>query len=118
LTSDLKLLERARAIKQGGTGSASSALRLVGCEASIRMHSAVFEDNNGAHQLAATQRLSTRTRCFSAESHFFWQAVRDRAPQLARVSTHGALADAMSKGLLRTFFEKLCKKLMGWWAIA
>jgi hypothetical protein len=84
----------------------------------IRLHSMVFEDNTGAHQLAAAQHLSTCTRHFSAESHFFWQAVCDCALQLARVSTHDVLADAMSKGLVHAIFKKLCKKLMGWWAIA
>jgi hypothetical protein len=37
---------------------------------------------------------------------------------LPGVSTHGALADATSKGLVRTIFEKLRKKLMDWQAIA
>jgi hypothetical protein len=52
-----------------------------------------------------------------AESHFFWQAVRDPRLAFAGVSTHEQRADVMTKGLVRAAFEKLRKKIMGWQAI-
>jgi hypothetical protein len=59
-------------------------------------------------------QLLNASRCFSAESHFFWQAVRDCQLAFARVSTHEQRADVMTKGLVQAVFEKLRKKIMGW----
>ena len=85
----------------------------------------VFEDNNGALQLANNQQLSSRTRYYHTASHHFWQSVNgapglfDDEPceepiKVIRIDTADQEADFLTKPLSRDAFEKNRLKVLGW----
>ncbi|MHA7927784.1 MAG: Ty1/Copia family ribonuclease HI, partial [Marinobacter sp.] len=74
----------------------------------------VFEDNNGALQLATTQRITDRTKHFLLKYHFFWHHVRQGVINIAKIESALNVADYLTKGLDRTTFERLRKIIQGW----
>lgn len=87
------------------------------------VRSSVFTDNASALILAATQRLTNRTRYFHTQWHHFWQYVQ--GPTAAdetsnervvakRVDTKENPADNGTKGNVRTIFEYLRWFTNGW----
>ena len=79
-----------------------------------RMFSKVFEDNNGALQLARAPRMTPRTKHYGIKYHFFREYVSRGDIKLFKVDTQNQLADIFTKGLVKTLFEKIRKLLSGW----
>jgi hypothetical protein len=79
-----------------------------------RMHSSVFEDNNGALQLARAPRITPRTKHYAIKYHFFREHVKQGNIKLFKVETSLQRADIFTKGLVLNLFETIRKLLMGW----
>lgn len=80
----------------------------------VKIHSSVFEDNNGALQLARAPRMTPRTKHYGIKYHFFREHVSNGDIQLFKVDTKEQRADIFTKGLLSTIFEHIRGLLMGW----
>ena len=81
---------------------------------SARMHSSVFEDNNGALQLARAPRITPRTKHYAIKYHFFRENIKAGEIKLYKVETSKHKADIFTKGLVLQLFETIRKLLMGW----
>ena len=79
-----------------------------------RMHSSVFEDNNGALQLARAPRITPRTKHYAIKYHFFRDNVAKGDIKLYKVESSKQRADIFTKGLVQQIFETIRKLLMGW----
>jgi len=78
------------------------------------IHARVFEDNNAALSLATNQQITSRTRHYLIQWHFFWQAVRDGLVVIEKVDTKLQRADYATKGLPRIQYENIRKLNQGW----
>jgi hypothetical protein len=76
--------------------------------------SRVFEDNVACFLLATIQRLTSRTRYYHCQYHWFWQLYRDGHFSIHRISTDEMLADGFTKGLSKVPFVNHRKQLQGW----
>jgi hypothetical protein len=75
----------------------------------------VFEDNNGAHLIAANQRITNRTTYIQVKWYFIWQHVRDGKVAIVKLGTQEQQwADFFTKGLNRESFERDRKLVQGW----
>ena len=79
-----------------------------------RMHSSVFEDNNGALQLARAPGITPRTKHYAIKYHFFRDNVAKGDIKLYKVESSKQRADIFTKGLVQQIFETIRKLLMGW----
>jgi hypothetical protein len=79
-----------------------------------RMYSSVFEDNNGALQLARAPRITPRTKHYAIKYHFFRDNVAKGDIKLYKVESSKQRADIFTKGLVQQVFECIRKLLMGW----
>ena len=73
----------------------------------------LFEDNNGAIQLAQSPRYRPRTTHIAIKYHHFWSHV-GKTVEIKPINTKEQIADQFTKGLSIHMFEYLRKKLMGW----
>jgi hypothetical protein len=80
----------------------------------VRTHSEIFEDNNGALELANSPHLTPRSRHYSTKLHHFKSHVADGSIVIKRISTKEQRADIQTKPLPRETFERLRKTLTGW----
>ena len=78
------------------------------------MYSSIFEDNNGALQLARAPRMTPRTKHYSIKYHFFREYVTNGDLKLFKVESANQKADIFTKGLVQAIFEVIRKLLMGW----
>ena len=79
------------------------------------INSTVFEDNNGALQLALSPKISPRTKHIAIKYHFFRSKVGPGTGiEIKRVDSHENVADIFTKGLMGDRFVCLRKLLMGW----
>jgi hypothetical protein len=78
------------------------------------MHSSIFEDNNGALQLARAPRMTPRTKHYGIKYHFFREYVANGDLKLFKVESASQKADIFTKGLVQAIFEVIRKLLMGW----
>ena len=76
-------------------------------------HSTVFEDNNGALQLANTGNLTPRTKHIALRYHHFRSEVDSGNIVVKHVESKEQVADIFTKGLTDNFIY-LREKLMGW----
>jgi hypothetical protein len=74
-----------------------------------------FEDNNGALTLANSQRITSRTKYYHVEWHWFWSHVGKDVVILA-VDTKLQLSDYLTKGLAREPFENNRARVQGYFA--
>ena len=81
---------------------------------SATIRSRVFEDNNGALLLATNQRITSRTKHYLIQWHFFWTHVKDGRVVVERVSTNLQRADYMTKGMPRVPYETCRFYNQGW----
>jgi hypothetical protein len=79
-----------------------------------RMYSKVFEDNNGALQLARAPRMTPRTKHYGIKYHFFRDQVDKGDIKLYKVDTKEQRADIFTKGLVLSIFEYIRSLVMGW----
>jgi hypothetical protein len=80
----------------------------------IRTHSNVFEDNNGALLLANIPRLTPRSKHIAVKYHFFHHHVESGDICVQHIASNENLADLFTKGLVKEKFTYLCCKLCGY----
>ena len=81
----------------------------------VRVHAAVFEDNQGAYYLATNQRITNRTKYFLAKWHWFWDAYTNKKLfSIEKCPTDKQQADYMTKALTRELFQNNRKAVQGW----
>lgn len=74
----------------------------------------MFEDNNGALELARAPKMRPRTKHIALKYHHFRQAVKDEKVIILPIDTKEQVADIFTKPLYRPLFDYLRGKLMGW----
>jgi len=77
-------------------------------------HSTVFEDNNGALELAKEPKYRPRTKHIAIKYHHFREHVKNKTIRIAKIDTKEQLADTFTKPLEKLQFENLRKAIMGW----
>ena len=87
-------------------------LKLKKKEATVRC--TLFEDNNGALELAKAPKMRPRTKHIAIKYHHFRSHVQSGAVDIQPIDTQEQIADIFTKALPRDSFEKLRKKLNGW----
>ena len=78
------------------------------------MSSTAFEDNSAALALATNHRLTSRTRYYHTQSHFFWDEVKRGEVVPQACPTILMDADFLTKPMPRAGFEENRKRVMGW----
>ena len=78
------------------------------------MSSTAFEDNSAALTLATNHRLTSRTRYYHTQSHFFWEAVKQGEVKPEACETALMDADFLTKPMPRAGFEANRLRVMGW----
>ncbi len=77
-------------------------------------HSTVFEDNNGALELAIEPKYRPRTKHIAIKYHHFREHVKNKSIKVKKIDTKEQLADIFTKPIEKHQFEYLRNKLMGW----
>lgn len=74
----------------------------------------VFEDNNGALELAKTPKMRPRTKHIALKYHHFRIFVTQGKIDVLPIDTSQQIADIFTKPLSRDLFERLRHMLNGW----
>jgi hypothetical protein len=74
----------------------------------------MFEDNQGAVELANVPKMCPRTKHINIKYHFFRQYVQDRTLQVQHIPGEDQLADIFTKPLDVMTFVKHRNSIMGW----
>lgn len=74
----------------------------------------VFEDNEGAIELAKTPKMRPRTKYLNVKYHHFRDLVASGDILIKSIDTSLQQADIFTKGLVTDLFTKLRKLLLGW----
>ena len=77
------------------------------------MSCTLFEDNNGAIQLATSPRYCPRIMHIAIKYHYFWSHV-DKTVDIKLIDILERISDQLTKGLSTHTFEYFHKKLIGW----
>ena len=80
---------------------------------SATIHATVFEDNAGTYFLVRNQRLTSRTKYFSAKWHHFW-SLYPKEFSIVKCPTASMLADYLTKPLPRAAYESNRDAVQGW----
>ena len=90
----------------------SEVLQLV--KEKPKIYCTVFEDNNGALELAKTPRLRPRTKHISLKYHHFRDQVKNGKVKIEAIDTKIQIADIFTKPLPKDQFQTLRKLFLGW----
>jgi hypothetical protein len=74
----------------------------------------MFEDNQGAVELAKATKMHPRTKHINIKYHFFRQYAQDGTLQVQHIPGEDQLADIFTKPLDVMTFVKHCNSIMGW----
>ena len=74
----------------------------------------LFEDNNGAIELAKAPNIHPRTKQIAFKYHHFREHVRKGLIEINPIDTLEQVADIFTKYFLFPIFIYLRKKMMGW----
>ena len=80
----------------------------------VQLHCTLFEDNNGALELASTPRYRPRTKHIAIKYHHFRERVSRGLISIKPIDTKEQIADQFTKALQVGTFEYLRYKLLGW----
>jgi hypothetical protein len=80
----------------------------------VKLHCTLFEDNNGALELAKTPRYRPRTKHIAIKYHHFREHVKNGTVSIKAIDTKEQIADQFTKGLQSAIFKYLRFKLLGW----
>ena len=80
----------------------------------VFLHCTLFEDNNGALELANSPRYRPRTKHIAIKYHHFRERVQNGTIVIKPVDTNEQIADQFTKGLQIGTFKYLRSKLLGW----
>lgn len=78
------------------------------------LHCKLFEDNNGALELAKSPRYRPRTKHIAIKYHHFREHVKLGKVSINAIDTSEQIADIFTKGLPSISFAYLRYKLLGW----
>lgn len=78
------------------------------------LHCTLFEDNNGALELATTPRYRPRTKHIAIKYHHFREHVKLGKVSIQPIDTKEQIADIFTKALPSPAFAFLRYKLLGW----
>ena len=79
-----------------------------------KMKCTVFEDNNGALELATTPKMRLRTKHVAIEYHHFREFIARLLIKILKVDVAEQEADFLTKPLAEALFKYLRKKALGW----
>lgn len=77
------------------------------------VHCKIFEDNDGAIEMARLPKMRPRSKHMNIKYHHFREAVHDGLITIHHVASQYQLADIFTKSLLINTFLKLRMMLMG-----
>ena len=80
----------------------------------IKLRCTLFEDNNGALELATKPRYRPRTKHIAIKYHHFREKVQKGIISIEAIDTKEQIADQFTKGLQVGVFQYLRSKLLGW----
>jgi hypothetical protein len=78
------------------------------------IHCTLFEDNNGALELARAPRYRPHAKHIAIKYHHFWEHVKNGLVSIQAIDTKEQIADQFTKALQKGVFEYLRYKLSGW----
>ena len=78
------------------------------------LHCKLFEDNNGALELAKSPRYRPRMKHIAIKYHHFREHVKLGKVSINAIDTSEQIADIFTKGLPSISFDYLQYKLLGW----
>ena len=79
-----------------------------------KVHCKVFEDNEGAIEIAKVPKMRPRTKHLNLKYHHFREEVKKGTISIYHVSTKDQMADIFTKPLEEGQFTKLRKSMIGW----
>jgi hypothetical protein len=79
-----------------------------------KVHCRVFEDNQGAIEIATIHKLRPRTKHINVQYHHYRQHVVEGNITVHPIDTKDQLADILTKPVAVHILHKLRKRLMGW----
>ena len=77
----------------------------------------VFEDNEGAKELANTAKYRPRTKHIAVKYHHFRGYVQKGLISINSIDTKDQIADTFTKPLAKDQYETLRKHIQGWLAV-
>ena len=72
---------------------------------SVNLNTTMFEDNQSAHILATTQRITNRTKHLLSKWHWFWDKCNEKEFAVVKCPSKLMMADCLSKPLVKSLFE-------------
>ena len=78
-----------------------------------KIHCKVFEDNEGAIEIAKVPKMRPRTKHLNIKYHHFREEVKKGTITIYHVGTKDQIADIFTKPLNEEQFQKLRYKIMG-----
>ena len=79
-----------------------------------KVHCKVFEDNEGAIEIAKVPKMRPRTKHLNIKYHHFREEVSKGTVSIYHVKTEDQMADMLTKPLDQKLFEAHREKMMGW----
>ncbi len=79
-----------------------------------KVHCTVFEDNEGAIEIANVPKMRPRTKHLNLRYHHFREEVKKGTISIYHVSTKDQMADIFTKPLDEGQFTKLRMRMIGW----
>jgi hypothetical protein len=79
-----------------------------------KIHCKVFEDNEGAIEIAKVPKMRPRTKHLNIKYHHFREEVKKGNISICHVETKEQTADIFTKPLDEALFKKHREKMMGW----
>jgi hypothetical protein len=79
-----------------------------------KVHCKVFENNEGAIEIAKVPKMRSRTKHLNIKYHHFSEEVKKGTVSIYHVATGEQMAHMLTKPLNETLFERHRKKMMGW----
>jgi hypothetical protein len=79
-----------------------------------KVHCKVFEDNEGAIEIAKVPKMRPRTKHLNIKYHHFREEVRKGTISIIHTRTEDQIADIFTKPLPETSFVKFRERMMGW----
>ncbi len=79
-----------------------------------KIHCEVFEDNEGAIEIAKVPKMRPRTKHLNIKYHHYREEVKKGDISICHVGTKEQTADIFTKPLDKALFKKHREKMMGW----
>ena len=90
----------------------SAVMNVADCGKTMKC--TVFEDNNGALEMAKAPKMRPRTKHVAIKYHHFRTHVVRGDMKLEKIDATEQEADFLTKPLVQQLFSYLRKKVMGW----